>query len=164
MNNYKYARISSKYTGLSFAGIIVSLLILPILGALFIYLFFLDYQPKDLILGALLLAGTYFLFLCSKHLAKVEIINNEFHIKRMFKAKEIYSIRNLTKVKVYDMGQDDYIFFRINNHGIEEKILVYASFSILYNDENIRTEEILREIEIENLKTKKKIISNHSKI
>lgn len=87
-------------------------------------------------------------------MAKVEIINSEFHIKRMFKAKEIYNIKNLTKVKVYDMGKDDYIFFRINNNGIEEKFLVYASFSILYNDETIRTEEILREIEVENRRIK----------
>lgn len=150
MNNYKFVKISSRWTDFSYVGLFI---LIPVL--ILIAIPTLIYSAGEISwilfgLGMFILAGLGVLALL--YLAKVEIIENQFHIKKLFKPKQIFDINLLTDVKVYPMRKEDYIIFTITENGKSEKVLVYANKFFLYANENRQTEKVLREILNENKK------------
>ncbi len=150
MKNYKYAKISSKHTTLSFVGIFFAIFILPIIGIGLLYAYSLNHQTKFLIIGLAFFAGTIYIAYWLKNMAYVKIIENKFHIKKVFRRLEVIDIRELKAVKTYTMGKDVYIRCLLNKNGLDYSLLVYASYSVLYYDEDIQTEKLLQDILEEN--------------
>lgn len=150
MNNYTFVKISSRWTGLSYISLFALLFLLPpiAIGAFYMS----DGGIKGILFVLLFLATIILCIYCLIYLAKVEIVDNQFHIKKLFRAKQIFPIQSLTKINVIPMRREDYIIFTLEEKGTKERVLVYANKFFLYANENRQTEKVLREILEENKK------------
>lgn len=151
MNNYKFVKISSRWTGLSYVGLFILIFLLPLMSVGFFYIAE-GGELKWILFALLLLTMTVLSIYCLVYLAKVEIVDNQFHIKKLFRAKQIFPIQSLTKINVIPMRREDYIIFTLEEKGTKERVLVYANKFFLYTNENRQTEKVLREILEENKK------------
>lgn len=149
MRYFERVKLSSKFTGLTFWGMLALAVILPL--ALVALILSTDHFAWNVLLGyALFAAGIALSVWVGTKICYASIVDNHFHLQKFFRPKKIYPLSALVDLNTYDVGRDHYIVFTMQENGSPEKYLVYTSRSIFYRDERIDSEEILREILAEN--------------
>lgn len=150
MKDYISAKISSKYTKLSYIGMVVlGMILVPIF-----ILFLMNLEFKlNIIIAFIFFAAVIVLFIfCAIHLAEARIENNKFYLKKFLRPEKVYDIRALRDLKTFDMGRDYYMLFTMKDGIEKDKFLVYTTRHLLYQSEKLNSDTILREILEENKK------------
>ena len=149
MKNYKYVKLSSGMTNITFVGLIIlAFILLAVIFSQFIFTLF-DVNIWGFILVSLILLALVFFMLIN--LTKAEIIENQFHLKKFFGQKEIFDIQQLESVKSMDSRKETFILFTIKDHDKKKNYLIYGS-KLFYAKDNSDSETILKDILLENKK------------
>lgn len=156
MRDFQKVKLSSKYTELNFFGFLVMALVLPFVLVYIIISAISEPSANVLIALLLILAATWFGVYSAMNLAKAKIVDNKFYLRKFLRPEKVYPLSALEKVKIYEVGADDYIIFTMKGeNGKREKYMVYTTRRLLYGMEVINSHEILNEIVEENKKLKK---------
>lgn len=155
MRDFQKVKLSSKYTELNFFGFLVMALVLPFVLVYIIISAISEPSANVLIALLLILATTWFGVYSAMNLAKAKIVDNKFYLRKFLRPEKVYPLSALEKVKIYEVGADDYIIFTMKGeNGTREKYMVYTTRRLLYGMEVINSHEILNEIVEENKKLK----------
>lgn len=144
MKNYISAKISSKYTTLSFVGMVLMWIIL--IPLIFVVFSDFEFKVNQIIAALLFLAVIAAMVYATMNLAYARIENNKFYLKKFLRPEKVYDVRDLCDLKTYDVGRDHYIIFTMKNGAEKEQFLVYTSRHIFYRHEKLNSQTILREI------------------
>lgn len=149
--NYIKVKLSSKHTKFGYYGCIVAI-ILTIPPALYLISdlvtdFKFNFFFALIILIAIIVGCIY----CVKYLTIGEIRENKIYLKKFSKPEQTFTLKNVSKVKVYENAKDKYIILTMNRGAQIDQFLL-VNWKAFYSDEIRNTETVLKEI-LENNKT-----------
>lgn len=150
MKNYISVKISSKYTTLSFVGMVLMWIILIPLTLLIFADF--EFKAEKIFAAVLFLAVIAATVYATLTMAYARIENNKFYLKKFLRPEKLYDLSALCGLKTFDTLRDEYIIFKMKDGDKTESFLVFASKLIFYRNEKLNTETILREILEDNQK------------
>lgn len=140
--NYKYVKLSSKWTTIGYYGsIVIYLLVSPIL----LFIAWDNYNINSLVGVAIWLAFSVFIYLIVRYTAISYIEDNIIYAKKFFRPQEQFKLNQLEKLKTYDSRRDKYITLTMEKEGTKEKFLIMHS-KVFYSGESIDAENILNDI------------------
>ncbi|MBV7440593.1 hypothetical protein KRX57_04105 [Weeksellaceae bacterium TAE3-ERU29] len=151
MKNYKYVKLSSGMTYLAFIGFLFAILIMALIGvAQFAYQIF-EVNTWVFLLVVAVFIGLFALM--AVYLAKAEIIDNEFHLRKFFGKREIFDIKQLSHI--YTMGdhRGTSVLLTIDNNGKKERYYIFTS-NLIFENTKTDSATILQDILEENKKNK----------
>ena len=150
MKNYKYVKLSSGMTDIAFIGFLFAIFI----GVLMIAAQ-LAYQLFETNTFVFLLVVAVFIglfVLMAIHLAKAQIIDNKFHLRKYFGKREIFDIKQLTHI--YTMGdrRGTSVFLTIDDNGKKKRYYIFTS-NLIFENTTTDSATILQDILEENKKS-----------
>lgn len=144
--NYKYVKLSSKWTTFGFYGVIIMyFLFMPI----FIFLALDNFNTNSLIAGVVFLGITCLIYFVLKYMAVSYIKDNIIYMKKFFRPQKQYALNEIENIKTYENKRDKYVVVTMNKDGTQEKFLIINN-KLFYSGENIDAETMLQQINQEN--------------
>lgn len=151
MKNYKYVKLSSGMTGLAFIGFLFAILIIALIGVAQLAYQLFETNTFVFLLVVAVFIGLFVLM--AVYLAKAEIVNNEFHLRKFFGKREIFDIKQLTNI--YTMGdrRGTSVFLTIDDNGKKKRYYIFTS-NLIFENTKTDSATILQNILEENKKGK----------
>lgn len=144
--NYKYVKLSSKWTTFGYYGsIVIYLLISPLI----LFLAWDNYNINSLVTLVIWLALSAFMYFIIRYTALSHITDNVIYVKKFFRPEQKFDLKHLEKIKVYDSRRDKYIVVTMKKNWDHETFVVMHS-KVFYSGESLDAENILNQIILEN--------------